>query len=107
MTSRRMARLYDGQAAVVDPGLALATRKGTGYYKAPSLRGVWYRGLFGHSGFVASLNDWFDPRRLHDDYAPSGWKGPGITQRAVPGHTYGLYLSAEDREALIAFLLTL
>jgi hypothetical protein len=26
-----------------DPGLALKTRKGTGYYKAPSLKGVWRR----------------------------------------------------------------
>jgi len=26
-----------------DPGLALRTRKGTGYYEAPSLKGVWYR----------------------------------------------------------------
>ncbi|MCA9704430.1 MAG: hypothetical protein KDK70_01125 [Myxococcales bacterium] len=90
-----------------DPGLALETRKGTGYYKVPSLRGVWYRGLFGHSGFVASLSDWFDPLRLHEDYVPSGWKGPGVTHRAVPGHSYGLDLSAEDRAALVAFLLTL
>ncbi len=27
-----------------DPELALRTRKGTGYYKVPSLKGVWYRG---------------------------------------------------------------
>ena len=27
-----------------DPSLALKTRKGTGYYKVPSLKGVWYRG---------------------------------------------------------------
>ena len=26
-----------------DPGLAMKTRKGTGYYKVPSLKGVWYR----------------------------------------------------------------
>src|SRR5262249_35222860 len=29
-----------------DPGLALNTRRGTGYYKVPSLKGVWYRGPF-------------------------------------------------------------
>jgi len=27
-----------------DPGLTLRTRRGTGYYKVPSLQGVWYRG---------------------------------------------------------------
>jgi hypothetical protein len=90
-----------------DPGLALRTRKGTGYYKIPSLRGVWYRGLFEHNGSVASLEDWFDPRRLSEDYVPTGWRGPGVTHRAVPGHRFGLDLSAEDKRALIAFLNTL
>ena len=33
-----------------DPGLALKTRKGTGYYKIPSLQGVWYRGRYLHDG---------------------------------------------------------
>ena len=90
-----------------DPGLALKTRKGTGYYKIPTLRGVWYRGLYEHSGSVASLEDWFDPKRLRDDYVPSGWKGPGVKARAVPGHRFGLDLSVEDKKALIAFLRTL
>jgi hypothetical protein len=36
-----------------DPNLALNTRRGTGYYKVPSLRGVRYRGVFGHSGWCA------------------------------------------------------
>jgi hypothetical protein len=90
-----------------DSGLALKTRKGTGYYKIPSLRGLWYRGLYEHSGSVSSLEDWFDPKRLQDDYVPSGWKGPGVKARAVPGHKFGLDLSEEDKKALIAFLRTL
>ncbi|MBI3817314.1 MAG: hypothetical protein HY286_01380 [Planctomycetes bacterium] len=90
-----------------DAGLALQTRKGTGYYKIPSLRGLWYRGLYGHSGFVTSLEDWFDRRRLQNDYVPSGWRGPGVKSRAVPGHEFGLDLSAEDKKALISFLMTL
>jgi hypothetical protein len=90
-----------------DPGLALKTRKGTGYYKIPSLRGLWYRGLYEHSGSVSSLEDWFDPKRLRDDYVPSGWKGPGVKTRAVPGHKFGHDLSEEDKRALIAFLKTL
>ena len=47
-----------------DAGLALKTRKGTGLYKVPSLRGVWYRGLYLHDGSVASLEEMFDPHRL-------------------------------------------
>jgi hypothetical protein len=90
-----------------DPNLALKTRKGTGYYKVPSLKGLWYRGLLEHSGSVASLEEWFDKKRLSDDYEPSGWKGPGVTRRAVKGHEFGLELSPADRKALIAFLKTL
>lgn len=90
-----------------DPGLALMTRKGTGYYKTPSLRGLWYRGLYEHSGSVSSLEDWFDPARLQGSHIPSGWRGPGVKARAVPGHTFGLDLPPEDQKALIAFLKTL
>jgi hypothetical protein len=90
-----------------DPNLALKTRKGTGLYKIPSLRGVWYRGLLGHDGSVKTLEEWFDPARLRDDYVPSGFKGFKVTHRAVPGHEFGLALNAEDKNALIAFLKTL
>lgn len=95
------------QRVDTDPGLALRTRKGTGYYRVPSLRGLWYRGLYEHSGSLAALEDWFDPRRLRDDYVPTGWRGPGVTTRAVPGHEFGLDLAADDKRALIAFLETL
>jgi hypothetical protein len=90
-----------------DPTLTRTTRRGTGYYKVPSLQGVWYRGPFEHNGSVATLEDWFDPRRLRDDYVPTGWKGYGVTTRAVPGHEFGLKLSVEDKRGLIAFLKTL
>jgi hypothetical protein len=90
-----------------DPNLTLTTRRGTGYYKVPSLKGVWYRGPFEHNGSVATLEDWFDPRRVRDDYVPTGWKGYGVRTRAVKGHEYGLDLSPEDKRALIAFLKTL
>ena len=90
-----------------DAGLALETRVGTGYYRVPSLQGVWLRGPFEHNGSVATLEDWFDPRRLHDDYVPTGFRGVGVKTRAVPGHPYGLELSNEDKRALIAFLKTL
>lgn len=90
-----------------DPNLALKTRRGTGYYKVPSLKGVWYRGPFEHNGSVATLEDWFDPRRLRDDYVPSGFKGHETPTRAVRGHEFGLSLSSQDKRALIAFLKTL
>jgi hypothetical protein len=90
-----------------DPRLALRSRRGTGYYKVPSLKGVWYRGPFEHNGSVATLEDWFDPRRLKDGYIPTGFRGAGVTTRAVKGHGFGLDLSASDKQALIAFLKTL
>lgn len=90
-----------------DPNLALRTRKGTGLYKIPSLKGVWYRGLYGHDGSVASLEDWFDAARLRDDYVPTGFKGYKVRHRAVPGHEFGVNLSLNDKAALIAFLRTL
>ena len=90
-----------------DPRLALQTRRGTGYYKVPSLKGVWYRGPFEHNGSVATLEDWFDPQRLNNDYVPTGFKGAGVKARAVKGHRFGLGLSLFDRKALISFLKTL
>ncbi len=74
-----------------DPELAMRTRKGTGYYKVPSLTGVWYRGPFQHAGAVKTLEEWFDPTRT----------------ATVPGHPFGLTLTPGERRALIAFLNTL
>jgi hypothetical protein len=90
-----------------DPGLALQTRRGTGYYKVPSLKGVWYRNMFGHSGWCATLEDWFDPTRTHDSYVPTGFKPYGKDTYAVKGHPFGLDLTAEEKRDLIAFLKTL
>ena len=55
----------------------------------------------------ASLEEWFDPARLRDDFVPSGFEGYKVTHRAVPGHEFGLNLNGEDKAALIAFLKTL
>lgn len=90
-----------------DPTSTLSTRRGTGYYKVPSLKGVWYRGPFEHNGSVATLEEWFDPRRLKDDHIPGGFRGHGVKSKAVKGHEFGLDLSPADRAALIAFLKTL
>ena len=90
-----------------DPGLALATRKGTGYYKVPSLKGLWYRGHFLHDGSVTSLEEMFDPDRLKDTHVAGGWSPPRVKTRAINGHEFGLRLSAEERAELIVFLRTL
>ena len=88
---RRTSDEIIGRSVGTDPELALRTRKGTGYYKVPSLKGVWYRGPFQHAGAVTTLEEWFDPARLG----------------RVPGHPFGLKLSPDDRRGLIAFLETL
>ena len=91
----------------VDPRYALQTHKGTGYYKVPSLKGVWYRGPFGHNGAAATLDDWFDPARVSPEYVPTGFRGYDGKTRSVPGHPFGLRLPPSGRRDLIAFLKTL
>jgi hypothetical protein len=46
----------------------------------------------------------FDPARHRSDYEPRGWNPVGVQKRAIPGHPFGLDLSADDKQALIAFL---
>ncbi len=87
-----------------DPTLALTTRRGTGFYKVPSLLGLWYRNALGHGGWVDTLEEWLDPARLKQDFVP---KNPNAPRGAVPGHEFGLQLSSDDRAALTAFLKTL
>jgi hypothetical protein len=89
------------------PGLALATRKGTGYYKVPSLKGAWYRGHYLHDGAAASLEELFDPDRLNPSHVPGGWMPAGAQSQAIQGHEFGLRLDAKEREELLAFLRTL
>jgi cytochrome c2 len=98
---------YDifGVSVGTDPNYTLTTRRGTGYYKIPSLRGVWYRGPFFHNAWLATLEDVFDPRRLKEDYTPTAFKSG--EKQAVRGHEFGLTLSEKDRKALIAYLRTL
>jgi hypothetical protein len=87
-----------------DPRYALGTRKGTGYYKVPSLKGLWYRGPLGHNGSAATAEDWFDPARLGREYVPTGFRGYDGKARSIPGHPFGLTLSPTERKDLIAFL---
>ena len=90
-----------------DPDVALKTRKGTGLYKIPTLRGVWYRSRLLHDGSLTSLEELFDPARLNPEYEPRGWNPPLVTKRAVAGHAFGLSLRADEKHALLAFLRSL
>jgi hypothetical protein len=56
------------------------------------------------AGLLTLREDWFDPNRLRDDYVPTGFKPYGAKTFAVKGHPFGLDLSVEDRNALMAFL---
>lgn len=93
-----------GISVETDPGLTMYTRRGTGYYKVPSLRGLWYRARLFHDGSLASVAEMLDPRRLEQGLPPS-FEGEG--RRIVPGHEFGMELADGEREALIAFLMTL
>lgn len=87
-----------------DPTLALNTRRGTGFYKVPSLRGVWYRNGFGHGGQAATLEEWLDPARLEPGYVPKGYH---VKSGPIEGHEKGMDLTSEEKRDLIAFLKTL
>jgi hypothetical protein len=63
--------------------------------------------MFGHSGWCATLEDWFDPNRENDDYVPTGFIPYGKKTYAVKGHSFGLDLSPQEKKDLIAFLKTL
>lgn len=89
-----------------DPNLTLKTRRGTGYGKIPSLQDIWYRGMFGHQGWCAVLQDWLNPHREDGDYVPAGFKPCGARTVGVKEHPIGLGLSAEDRTAWVALLRT-
>jgi hypothetical protein len=90
----------------LDATVATKTRRVTGYYKVPSLKGVWYRTAFEHHASVTRLEDWFDPKRLRPDFVPTGFRG-NATSRAAKGHPFGLGLSQEEKTMLIVFLRTL
>ena len=90
-----------------EPAAALQTRKATGLYKVPSLKGLWYRNLLSHDGSVASLEEMFDPDRLQETHVPGGWMPLGTKTRRIQGHEFGLKLQENERQQLIAFLRSL
>jgi cytochrome c553 len=83
---------------------ALYTRRGTGYYKIPSLRGVWFQSAFFHNGTLTTLEEVLDPKRLSPEFVPTGFMPPHLKSMAVKGHPFGLELNEEEKKALIAFM---
>ncbi len=90
-----------------DPYLSTKTRRGTGYYKVPSLRGLWMREAFFHDGSLTSIEEVLDPARLEPDYIPTGHVPVNKVFQGVPGHPFGMELSPDDKDALIAYLKSL
>ncbi len=90
-----------------DPYLTMKTRRGTGYYKVPSLRGLWMREAFFHDGSLTTIEEVLDPARLKEDYIPSGHVPVNKYTKGVPGHPFGMDLPEADRDALIAYLKSL
>ena len=90
-----------------DSGAALRTRKGTGFYKIPSLRGVWYRPLLLHDGSFKTLEEMFDPARLESAATASDSTTRTRGRRASGGHPFGLSLTTDERQVLLAFLRSL
>jgi hypothetical protein len=98
--------LYDifDVSVETDPTLALETRRGTGYYKVPSLVGVWNRHALLHDGSIRSLENLFDASRLEDDYETHGFKPSWRPKGPIEGHPFGLELNSTDKEAIMAYL---
>jgi hypothetical protein len=66
-----------------DPNLALKTRRGTGYYKVPSLKGVWYRGPFEHSGYRRVNTTWLSAAEHPRVLLPSRKVNPPTSVPAI------------------------
>lgn len=101
------AAWVEPRSVETDPALALKTRKATGFYKIPSLRGVWRRPRLLHDASVGSLEEMFDRGRLEPSHVVGGSRGLGEPRRAIPGHRFGLFISPEEKKALLAFLRSL
>lgn len=49
----------------------------------------------------------FNPERLSETHVPGGFSLPGVKNRAIKDHEFGLKLDVRERSQLIAFLRTL
>lgn len=79
------SRLIDADDVGTDPTLARSPDRGTGKYRAPTLRGVSLRAPLMHDASVATLDALLDDTRLG-------------------GHRFGLELPSADRASLLGYL---
>jgi hypothetical protein len=84
--------------AGTDPTLGLSPERGTGLYRVPSLRGAGSRGPLLHDASAPDLETFFDPARVDPGYTLGRGGGP------IPGHTFNIALSDDDRAAVLATL---
>lgn len=82
--------------------LGTGRARGTGHYRPAPLIDVRDAAPYLHHGVVPSLEALLSRERLAPEY-DAGTHAPG----PIEGHAYGLDLSSEDRDALIAHLETL
>jgi len=81
-----------------DPALATGQARGTGRYRIAPLLDVVNAAPYLHHGAVRDLDELLSSNRLAADF-------DGLLRRgAIPGHTFGTELAADDRAALISFL---
>ena len=82
-----------------DGALAAGQARGTGYYRTPALLRVKRGAPFLHHGAVKSVRELLSPARL-----TAGYHGGAVGDGPVPGHPFGMDLSAVERDALVAYV---
>jgi cytochrome c5 len=82
-----------------DPLLGRSPERGTGAYRAPSLRGVADRPTLLHDGTLPNVWSLLDPARLDPAY-----RGGARAAGPVRGHRFGLDLNDTDRRALATYV---
>lgn len=76
-------------------------------YRVPKLVGLPFKVGFLHDGSLKTLEELMNPARVKKTFKPTGFEGSPPGYEGVPGHTFTLLESAEEREALLAFLKSL
>lgn len=76
-------------------------------YRVPKLVALRFKVGYFHDGSLKKLEDLMDDERIKRAYRPTGFDGIAPGYEGVPGHTFTLLDSAEERAALLAFLRSL
>lgn len=100
------ASTADFIAFIVAHGLSVMPTDG---YRVGPLLGLWASAPYLHNGSVPSLDDLLLPASERpESFERAGWTvDTRLDGNSNAGHEFGTELSAEDREALVAWLLSL